>query len=135
MPSVKRPRLRVSAEANHLLALTQKLDLLRASIRRDDVDENFCERFCRTKHDCALGRLATPHQHVTAFDVLPTHTIFDHTNRILVEDVEIELGISLVRHPVLRASGQVLPHISICSRVTFCSCCQSDNPLHLLFLP
>jgi hypothetical protein len=80
-------RFRVNAKRGNLRAVGEKLDLLGAAVRRDQVDNELGERFDRTKGNCPLRRLTNAHQHEAALLVMLPDVIFQCACGLLVENV------------------------------------------------
>src|SRR5262245_17704557 len=80
----------MSAEACELLAVAQELNFLGLPVRSDDVSEDLRKRLYRTKQNRPFRRPADPHQDVALLFETPAHMIFDRTNGVFGENVEVE---------------------------------------------
>jgi len=83
----------MDASDDDLLPFAEEFDLLvllRGPTRRDEVDGDLGEGLFGSEGDRAFGRQADADQNVAAFLVVLAHMVFDRTNSILIENVEVE---------------------------------------------
>src|SRR4029077_19729560 len=80
-PAVRLLRFGVNAVDNNLLSVGQEFDFLAGrAVGRNDVDDDFRERFFGSKRDRALRRLADAGKDVSVLLVALAHVIFDRAN-------------------------------------------------------